>query len=79
MLSHMNFIDYIILYNEIDNNTEKELDNIMNLLTPEYWFKGSDYEEPIVRAKHPTLKNICLFDNVPNVSTTIILSKINYK
>lgn len=76
MLSHMNFIDYIILYNEIDNNTEKELDNIMNLLSPEYWFKGSDYVEGIVRSKHPTLKNICLFDNVPNVSTTIILSKI---
>jgi len=79
MLSHINFIDYIILYNEIDNNTEKELDNIMNLLTPEYWFKGSDYEEHIVRSKHPTLKNICLLENVPNVSTTIIVSKIKYK
>lgn len=75
MLSHINFIDYIILYNEIDNDNEKELDNIMNLVNPEYWFKGSDYEESVVRSKHPTLKNICLFENVPNVSTTIIVNK----
>ena len=76
MLSHMNFIDYIILYDEIDNVNEKELDNIMNLLEPEYWFKGSDYDETIVRSKHPMLKNICLFENVPNVSTTLIISRI---
>jgi D-beta-D-heptose 7-phosphate kinase/D-beta-D-heptose 1-phosphate adenosyltransferase len=75
MLSHMNFIDYIILYDEIDNVNEKELDNIMNLLEPEYWFKGSDYDETVVRSKHPMLKNICLFENVPNVSTTLIISK----
>lgn len=76
MLSHINFIDYIILYDEIDNANEKELDNIMNILNPEYWFKGSDYDESVVRAKHPMLKNICLFENVPNVSTTLIISKI---
>ena len=76
MLSHMNFIDYIILYDEIDNVNEKELDNIMNLLAPEYWFKGSDYDETVVRSKHPTLRNICLFENVPNISTTLIISRI---
>jgi rfaE bifunctional protein nucleotidyltransferase chain/domain len=76
MLSHINFIDYIILYDEIDNTNEKELDNIMNLLEPEYWFKGSDYDEIAIRSKHPTLKNICLLENVTNVSTTIIISRI---
>jgi D-beta-D-heptose 7-phosphate kinase/D-beta-D-heptose 1-phosphate adenosyltransferase len=76
MLSHMNFIDYIILYDEIDSETEKELDNIMNILKPEYWFKGNDYEETRIRAKHPTLKNIRLFENVANVSTTLIISRI---
>jgi rfaE bifunctional protein nucleotidyltransferase chain/domain len=76
MLSHMYFIDYIILYDEIDNATEKELDNIMNILKPDYWFKGTDYTEEQIRIKHPTLKNIQLFDNISNVSTTGIINKI---
>jgi rfaE bifunctional protein nucleotidyltransferase chain/domain len=76
MLSHMNFIDYIVLYDEIDNVTEKELDNIMNLLKPNFWFKGNDYTESQIREKHPILKNICLFENIPNVSTSIICNKI---
>ena len=76
MLSHMYFIDYIILYDEIDNITEKELDNIMNILKPDYWFKGTDYTEEQIRIKHPTLKNIQLFDNISNVSTTCIINKI---
>ena len=76
MLSHMNFVDYIVLYDEIDNVTEKELDDIMNLLKPNFWFKGNDYNESQIREKHPILKNICLFENIPNVSTSIIFNKI---
>lgn len=75
MLSHMKFIDYIILYEEIDSHTEKELDNIMNIINPDTWFKGSDYDESVIRKKHPILKNICLLNNVPNVSTTIIINR----
>jgi bifunctional ADP-heptose synthase (sugar kinase/adenylyltransferase) len=72
----MSFIDYIILYDEIDNKNEIELDNIMNILKPDFWFKGSDYKEVEIRNKHPILKNIVLFENVVNVSTTTIINKI---
>ena len=79
MLSNMSFIDYIILYDELDNATEKELDNIMTILNPDYWFKGTDYNVNEIRYKHPSLKNICLFDNIPNKSTTNIIEQIKNK
>ena len=76
MLSHMNFVDYIILYNETDNNTEQELDNIMHILKPDFWFKGNDYNEYQIRKKHPVLKKIYLFNNIPEISTTMIVNKM---
>jgi len=76
LLSEISYIDYIILYDEIDNYTEKELDNIINIVNPDYWFKGSDYKEKEIRMKHPSIKNIILFDNIENVSTTKIIEKI---
>ena len=77
MLSTLSFIDYIILYDEIDIVNEKELDNIMSIINPDFWFKGSDYCENEIRNKHPILKNICLFDNIANVSTTNIINTIH--
>ena len=77
MLLTMPFIDYVILYDETDNAYEKELDNIMLMIQPDVWFKGSDYTERGVRGKHPSLKRIVLFDNLENKSTTNIISKIN--
>lgn len=77
MLLTMPFIDYVILYDETDNAYEKELDNIMLMIQPNIWFKGSDYTERGVRAKHPSLKRIVLFENVENKSTTHIIIKIN--
>jgi rfaE bifunctional protein nucleotidyltransferase chain/domain len=77
MLLTMPFIDYVILYDETDNAYEKELDNIMLMIQPDVWFKGSDYTERGVRGKHPSLKRIILFDNLENKSTTNIISKIN--
>ena len=77
MLLTMPFIDYVILYDEIDNNHEKELDNIMLIIKPDIWFKGSDYTERSIRTKHPSLKNIVLFKNIENKSTTNIISRIN--
>jgi rfaE bifunctional protein nucleotidyltransferase chain/domain len=77
MLLTMPFIDYVILYDETDNTYEKELDNIMLMIQPDVWFKGSDYTERGVRGKHPSLKRIVLFDNLENKSTTNIISKIN--
>ena len=77
MLLTMPFIDYVILYDETDNNHEKELDNIMLITRPDIWFKGSDYTERTIRAKHPSLKQIVLFKNIENKSTTNIISRIS--
>ena len=77
MLLTMPFIDYVILYDETDNIYEKELDNIMLMIQPDVWFKGSDYNERGIRAKHPSLKRIMLFDNMENKSTTNIIRKIH--
>lgn len=77
MLLTMPFIDYVILYDETDNIYEKELDNIMLMIQPDIWFKGSDYTERGIRAKHPSLKRIVLFCNVENKSTTNIIRKIH--
>jgi bifunctional ADP-heptose synthase (sugar kinase/adenylyltransferase) len=77
MLLTMPFIDYVILYDESDNIYEKELDNIMLMIQPDIWFKGSDYTERGIRAKHPSLKHIVLFGNVENKSTTNIIRKIH--
>ncbi len=76
LLTTMNCIDYIILYDEIDNYNEKELDNIINILNPSVWFKGSDYNVNDIKKKHPQLKKIILFDNIKNKSTTNIINKI---
>lgn len=77
MLLTMPFIDYVILYDESDNIYEKELDNIMLTIQPDIWFKGSDYTERAIRAKHPSLKRIVLCDNMENKSTTNIIRKIH--
>lgn len=77
MLSHIHFIDYIILYDETNIGTEQELDNIMNILKPDLWFKGNDYTEDKIRSKHPALKNICLLENIPNISSSIIINKLD--
>jgi D-beta-D-heptose 7-phosphate kinase/D-beta-D-heptose 1-phosphate adenosyltransferase len=77
MLVTMPFIDYVILYDETDNSHEKELDNIMLIIRPDIWFKGTDYTERTIRAKHPSLKQIVLFKNIENKSTTKIITKIN--
>lgn len=77
MLVTMPFIDYVILYDETDNSHEKELDNIILIIRPDIWFKGTDYTERTIRAKHPSLKQIVLFKNIENKSTTKIITKIN--
>tara|TARA_B100002052_G_scaffold51881_2_gene45079 strand:- start:11473 stop:12708 length:1236 start_codon:yes stop_codon:yes gene_type:complete len=74
MLSSFKYVDYVILYDEFDD--EKELDNIINIINPYVWFKGKDYNEKDIRKKHPSLKNIMLFDIVKEKSTTNIINKI---
>lgn len=76
MLINYSFIDYIILYDETDDVLESELDNIINIINPDTWFKGSDYKKEDIIKKHPTLKNIKLFDIVDGKSTTNIIKKM---
>ena len=76
MLINYTFIDYIILYNETNDILESELDNIMNIINPDSWFKGSDYTKEEIIYKHPSLKNIKLLDFINGKSTTNIIKKI---
>lgn len=72
----VNYVDYIILYNEENIDKEYTLDCIMNMVDPDYWVKGDDYTVEDILKKHPSLKNISLFKNVENKSTTRIIQKI---
>jgi D-beta-D-heptose 7-phosphate kinase/D-beta-D-heptose 1-phosphate adenosyltransferase len=76
MLIHYDFIDIIILYDETNDELESELDNIMNIVKPYIWFKGSDYNKQDILKKHPNIKNIQLFDLIKGKSTTNIIQKI---
>lgn len=69
-------VDYIILYDEINNDTEETLDEIMRLVNPHVWVKGSDYTVEQIRKKHPHLREIKILDNIPELSTTNIIRKI---
>jgi len=76
MLINFDCINKIILYEETDNVLETELDNIINIVNPETWFKGSDYTKEDIFKKHPSLKNIKLIDIIEGKSTTNIINKI---
>jgi rfaE bifunctional protein nucleotidyltransferase chain/domain len=76
MLASFDFIDYIILYDEIDDETEFELDNIINILEPATWFKGGDYNKKQILDKHPSIKDIVIIPLVNGKSTTNIINKI---
>jgi D-beta-D-heptose 7-phosphate kinase/D-beta-D-heptose 1-phosphate adenosyltransferase len=78
MLMNFDFIDFIILYDEIDDRLEIELDHIMNIVKPDIWFKGNDYKKEEIIEKHPSLKEILLIDFVEGKSTTNIIKKILY-
>jgi len=71
------YVDYIILYNEENIENEETLGNIMKIVDPFLWVKGSDYSTEEIYKKHPYLKNIKLINNIPNKSTTSIINKIS--
>ena len=73
MLINFDFIDFIILYEETDDVRETELDNIMNLVNPDVWFKGSDYNKEQILKKHPSLKSIHIVSLIEGKSTTTII------
>jgi rfaE bifunctional protein nucleotidyltransferase chain/domain len=73
----ISYVDYVILYNEADIEREQTLDEVMRVVDPDVWTKGTDYTVDAIRAKHPSLRTIRLFDNVQGKSTTHIVNKIH--
>ncbi len=71
------YVDYIILYEESNIEKEESLDEIMKIVNPYYWTKGSDYTIEQITDKHPSLQKIILIDNIKDKSTTNIITKIN--
>lgn len=76
MLLQYKFIDKIILYNETDDILESELDELMNIVNPDIWFKGEDYNIKDILKKHPSLKKIILHKLIEGKSTTTIIETI---
>jgi len=74
----ISYVDYIILYDEEDIEKETTLNNIMVIIKPIYWVKGTDYTIEKIINKHPTV-NIKLIENIPNISTTQIIKNIKNK
>jgi D-beta-D-heptose 7-phosphate kinase/D-beta-D-heptose 1-phosphate adenosyltransferase len=70
------YVDYIVLYDEEDIKNERTLGNIMKIVDPLYWVKGSDYTVEQILSKHPYLKNIKIIPCVEGKSTTNIIKKI---
>lgn len=79
MLLHMDFIDYLVLYEETDYANESELDTIMNMINPHTWFKGTDYTVEGIYAKHPSLRGVHLIPLEEGKSTTNIIAQIRAK
>lgn len=70
------YVDYIILYDEQDIIKETTLDNIINIVKPLWWVKGNDYNIDSIIEKHPTA-NIKLIENIIDISTTKLINNIN--
>jgi rfaE bifunctional protein nucleotidyltransferase chain/domain len=70
------YIDYIILYDEENIEKEETLGQIMKIVGPNIWTKGSDYTVEKIVDKHPYLNKVVIIDNVKDKSTTNIIKKI---
>lgn len=70
------YIDYIVLYDEIDIEKEETLGKLMKIISPDIWTKGSDYTIEKIIDKHPYLNNVIIIDNLQGRSTTNIINKI---
>ena len=71
------YVDYIVPYQEESIETEKTLGSIMKIVDPDIWVKGSDYTHEQILEKHPYLRSIQIIPLVENRSTTNIIKKIN--
>ena len=72
----IDYVDYIVLYNEENIPNEISLGHIMKIVDPDCWVKGDDYTKDAIVQKHPYLRNICLIPNIENKSTTNIIKTI---
>ena len=72
----IDYVDYIVLYDEEDISNESTLGTIMKIVDPDYWVKGNDYTKNNIIKKHPYLRNICLIENIADKSTTNIIKTI---
>lgn len=70
------YVDYIILYDEKNIQSEETLGTIMKVVDPDIWVKGTDYTKECIFDKHPYLKRIELIPNIKQKSTTNIIRKI---
>jgi D-beta-D-heptose 7-phosphate kinase/D-beta-D-heptose 1-phosphate adenosyltransferase len=71
----ISYVDYIIIYNEENIEKEITLNNIIEIVNPYLWVKGSDYTIESIIEKHPSV-NIKILQNIPNISTTHIIKNI---
>ena len=69
MLSLLDFIDYVVIFSD-----DTPL-NIIKLLQPNVLIKGSDYKRENIIGKE-FVKEIILFDFIPNHSSTLTINKI---
>jgi rfaE bifunctional protein nucleotidyltransferase chain/domain len=72
----IDYVDFIVLYNEENIKDEGSLGVIMKIVDPDFWIKGNDYTKEEIVQKHPYLRNICLIPNIDNKSTTNIIKTI---
>jgi rfaE bifunctional protein nucleotidyltransferase chain/domain len=70
------YVDFILPYQEQNIVQEQTLGEIMKLVDPDLWVKGSDYTKQGILEKHPYLRGIALIDLVQEKSTTNIIQKI---
>jgi rfaE bifunctional protein nucleotidyltransferase chain/domain len=74
------YVDYIIPYNEIlINKNEEILDKYINIIKPDIWTKGSDYNIEDIIKLHPSLQKIKLINLLEGKSTTNIINEISNK
>ena len=53
------YVDYVYVYYEnLVINNETELDKLMNIVMPDIWTKGDDYNINDIYKKHPSLNKI---------------------
>jgi bifunctional ADP-heptose synthase (sugar kinase/adenylyltransferase) len=64
------------LYDEQNIETEQTLGDMIKIVDPDYWVKGSDYKSSDIIAKHPYIRNVHIVDLVENKSTTLLISEI---